>query len=63
MLKIIVGISSIRGSEELLGDKGAMKLMGFTDQQLESGLSERGDANQYGNGYKKKYLRSWTRLH
>lgn len=54
ILKIIVGIPSIRGSQVLLGDAGAMKFVGFNVAQLLNGLCQRGDANQYGKGYKKK---------
>lgn len=57
ILKIIVGIPTIRGSESLLGDLGAMNLVGFNVDNLMNGLCQRGDANQYGNGYKKKSLR------
>jgi hypothetical protein len=56
ILKIIVGISRTRGSEALLGDMGAMKLLGFNVDNLEEGLCKRGDANQYGGGYKKNSL-------
>ena len=57
MIKLIIGIPRIRGSEVLLGDEGAMKMVGFTDQQIQEGLCARGDANQYGKGYKKNPLR------
>lgn len=63
ILKIIVGIPKIRGSEALLGDLGAMKLVGFNVDSLMSGLCKRGDANQHGKGYKKKLLASWTCSH
>lgn len=56
ILKIIVGIPTTRGSEVLLGDMGAMKLVGFNIDILMNGLCGRGDANQHGNGYKKKLL-------
>lgn len=62
ILKIIVGIPKIRGSELLLGDMGAMNLVGFNVNDVVDGLCSRGDANQHGNGYKKKYLASWTCL-
>ena len=62
MLKIIIGIPTMRGSEALLGDMGAMKLMGFDVDSFKDGLCKRGDANQHGEGYKKKSLASWTRL-
>lgn len=57
ILKIIVGIPTARGSEALLGDLGAMNLVGFNVDNLKNGLCNRGDANQHGNGYKKNPLR------
>jgi hypothetical protein len=57
ILKIIIGIPRTRGSEALLGDLGAMKLVGFDVDSLVDGLCKRGDANQYGSGYKKNSLR------
>lgn len=63
MLKIIVGIPRARGSEELLSDAGAMSLLGFSVDNLNNGLCNRGDANQYGKDYKKNTLVSWTCLH
>ena len=57
MLKIIIGIPTTRGSEALLGDLGAMKLIGFDVDSLKEGLCRRGDANQYGEGYKKNPMR------
>lgn len=56
ILKIMVGIPKIRGSEALLGDLGAMNLVGFNVDNLMNGLCNRGDANQHGKGYKKKLL-------
>ena len=56
-LKIIVGVPATRGSEALLGDLGAMKLVGFDVDRLMEGLCRRGDANQHGAGYKKNPLR------
>jgi len=63
ILKIIVGIPNIRGSESLLGDLGAMNLVGFNVDNLVDGLCKRGDANQYGKGYKKKPNVSWISSH
>ena len=57
ILKIIVGIPTISGSEALLGDLGAMNLIGFNVDNLKDGMCKRGDANQYGKGYKKNPLR------
>ena len=63
ILKIMAGIPTIRGSERLLGDVGAMKLIGFDAENLLNGLCYRGDANQHGKGYKKNRHVSWMRLH
>lgn len=57
MLKIIIGIPTTRGSEALLGDLGAMRLLGFDVDSLNDGLCRRGDANQYGDDYKKNPMR------
>lgn len=56
ILKIIIGVPKIRGSEKLLGDLGAMNLVGFNVDSLKEGLCKRGDANQHGKGYKKNSL-------
>jgi len=40
-----------------------MKLVGFNVDNLMDGLCKRGDANQYGKGYKKNNLASWMSLH
>ena len=55
-IRRVVGIPHIRGSEELLGDEGVMKMLGFTQEQMENGLCNRGDANQYGKDLKKNHL-------
>lgn len=57
ILKIIIGVPKIRGSEKLLGDLGAMNLVGFNVDSLMDGLCKRGDANQHGKGHKKNSLR------
>jgi len=62
ILKIIIGIPTIRGSERLLGDMGAMNLVGFNVDNLLNGLCKRGDANQHEKGYKKNHLVLWTHL-
>jgi hypothetical protein len=39
-----------------------MNLVGFNVDNLMNGLCNRGDANQHGNGYKKKSHASWMCL-
>jgi hypothetical protein len=58
IIKLIVGIPRIRGSEALLADFGAMRLLGFDMDTIENGSCNRGDANQYGKGYKKNHWRA-----
>lgn len=56
IIKLIVGIPRIRGTEELLCDCGAMSLMGFDIDTLENGLCDRGDSNQHGKDLKKNHF-------
>lgn len=60
ILKIIIGIPRIRGTEELLTDIGAMSVLGFAPEQVINGICKRGNANQHGNGYKKN---KWNNQH
>lgn len=54
LCKFMVGITSTRGTRELLANQAALALLGFTDKEIEKGLTERGKANQYGGGFKRK---------
>lgn len=54
LCKILVGIESTRGTREVLANKAAMTLLGFSDEQLEKGLTGRGKANQYGKDYERQ---------
>lgn len=56
VIKLIVGISRIRGTKELLSDAGAMTLLGFGIETVKDGLCNRGDANQYGKELKKNII-------
>jgi len=53
LLRILLGISSNRGMESLLGEPGIMRLLGFSAETLCHGLCQRGKANQHGRGFKK----------
>ena len=55
IIKLIVGIPTMRGTEELLCDVATMNLLGFDVDTIKNGLCNRGDANQFGNDYKKKH--------
>lgn len=54
LCKIMVGIENTRGTRELLTNKAAMTLLGFTDEKMAKGLTQRGKANQYGTDYSRK---------
>ena len=56
VIKIIVGIPTIRGSNMLLEDLGAMRLVGLNMDTVLNGLCNRGSANQHGKEFKKKLL-------
>lgn len=53
LLKIIIGIPKIRGSEIFLGNVSVMNLIGFRVDDVMNGTTKRGKANQHGKGYKK----------
>ncbi len=63
IIKLIVGIPRIRGTEELLSDGGAMTLLGFELHALKEGMCNRGDSNQHGKELKKNLFPSWIGLH
>ena len=52
--KFLMGIESTRRTKELLSNKAALFLLGFTDKEIEKGLTDRGKANQYGSGYERR---------
>lgn len=54
IIKLFVGITTIRGIKELLSDYGVMKLLGFNHDVISSGITNRGIANQYGNKHQRK---------
>lgn len=54
IIRLLVGIPNIRGIKELLADYGVMRLLGFSNEVIKSGITNRGKANQYGEEYKRK---------
>jgi len=52
--KFLTGIKSTRGTSELLSNKAALTLLGFSEDEMENGLNKRGRANQYGDGYERR---------
>ena len=62
LIKLIIGISRIRGTRELLSDSGAMSLLGFDIDTLQGGLCHRGDANQHGKELKKNLFSRYGRV-
>jgi hypothetical protein len=54
LCKFLAGIKSTRGTKELLSNEAALVLLGFTDKEIKKGLTDRGKANQYGDGYERR---------
>ena len=54
IVRLFVGITSTRGTEELLEDYGVMKLLGFEHKIIKHGIADRGKANQHGRKYQRK---------
>lgn len=54
LAKIMVGIQSLRGAREILTNKAAMTMLGFTANEIKEGITKRGQANQYGEGFERR---------
>lgn len=51
MMNIMSGNWSVRRTKKILRDTAALRLLGFTDEQISNGLTKRGTKNQYGEGF------------
>ena len=54
MMNIITGMGSARKMKTILKDEAAMKLVGFTSEQIREGVTKRPGNNQHGKGYERK---------
>ena len=54
MMNILSGEWSVRRTQKILRDEAALRIMGFTDEQISNGLTKRGKKNQYGQGFAKQ---------
>jgi hypothetical protein len=54
MMNILSGEWSIRRTQKILTDEAALRILNFTDEQIENGLTKRGNKNQYGQGYSRQ---------
>jgi hypothetical protein len=54
MMNIISGEWAVRRTQKILKDEAVLKVMGFTDEEIKNGLTQRGKKNQYGEGYERK---------
>jgi len=53
MLNILSGEWSNRRTKIILENEAMMKIMGFGDETIKNGLTQRGKSNQYGEGYER----------
>jgi len=54
MMNILSGDWSVRRTRKILTDTAMLRIMGFTSEQIEGGLTKRGNKNQYGGGFRRK---------
>lgn len=54
MMNILSGEWSVRRTQILLKNEAVLRILGFTDEQIENGLTKRGTKNQYGEGFTRK---------
>ena len=54
MMNIISGDWAVRRAQKILRDEAILKILGFTDEDIIGGLTQRGKKNQYGEGYERK---------
>ena len=54
MMNILSGEWSVRRTQTILKNEAALRIMGFSDQDITDGLNKRGLKNQYGQGFKRK---------
>lgn len=51
LCKTMSGVESARGTKEMLSNKAAMAMIGFTQDEIDNGLTKRGKSNQYGKDF------------
>jgi hypothetical protein len=54
MLNIISGDWAVRRTQKILKSAAILKVLGFSEEAIEKGLTKRGGKNQYGEGYARK---------
>ena len=54
MMNILSGDWAVRCTQKILRDAAVLRVMGFTEDEIERGLTRRGTKNQHGEGYKRK---------
>ena len=54
MMNILSGEWSVRRTRKILMDEAALRILGFSEEEIENGLTKRGQKNQYGEGFARK---------
>ena len=54
MMNILSGEWPVRRTKKILMDEAALRILGFSEEQIANGLTKRGTNNQYGGGYSRK---------
>lgn len=53
MMNIISGNWSVRRTQTILKNEALLRILGFNEEQIAGGLTQRGKKNQYGEGYER----------
>jgi hypothetical protein len=54
MLNILSGDWPVRRTQKILRNESTLRLLGFSDEIIANGLTQRGKKNQYGKGFERK---------
>ena len=54
MIHILTGEWSARRTQKILKNEAAARILGFSDEQIQEGITKRGIKNQYGEGFERK---------
>lgn len=54
MMNILSGDWAVRRTQKILRNEATLRVLGFSDEEIADGLTQRGKKNQYGEGYERK---------
>jgi len=54
MMNILSGEWAVRRTQKILKNEAVLRVLGFTEEEIDNGLTQRGAKNQYGEGFSRK---------